>query len=65
MRARTIPPTMMPMGMSRSVIGRLGEAKIDDRLEAECLERALAALEGERLSGQLPALAQWVVGRQS
>ena len=35
------------------------------RLAAECLERALAALEGERLSGQLPALAQWVVGRQS
>lgn len=35
------------------------------RLAAECIERALAALERERLDGQLPALAHWVIGRQS
>lgn len=35
------------------------------RLADECVERALAALERERLGGQLPALAHWVVGRQS
>jgi len=35
------------------------------RLAADCIERAVAALEREGLSGQLPALAQWVVGRQS
>ena len=34
------------------------------RLAAECLERALAALDAEALTGQLPALAHWVVGRQ-
>jgi geranylgeranyl pyrophosphate synthase len=33
------------------------------QLASECLERALAALAGARLGGQLPALAQWVVGR--
>jgi geranylgeranyl pyrophosphate synthase len=35
------------------------------RLAAECVDRALAALDREGLSGQLPALAHWVVGRQS
>jgi geranylgeranyl diphosphate synthase type II len=35
------------------------------RLAAECIDRALAALQREGLSGQLPALAQWVVGRRS
>jgi len=30
---------------------------------AECLARALDALSGARLSGQLPAIARWVVGR--
>jgi geranylgeranyl pyrophosphate synthase len=35
------------------------------RLAAECVDRALAALEREGLSGQLPSLARWVVGRQS
>ena len=35
------------------------------RLAGECIERALAALERETLSGQLPALAQWVLGRRS
>jgi len=35
------------------------------RLATECIDRALAALEREALSGQLPALAQWVVGRRS
>jgi geranylgeranyl pyrophosphate synthase len=35
------------------------------RLAAECVDRALAALAAEGLSGQLPALARWVVGRQS
>ena len=35
------------------------------RLAAECVDRAIAALDAERLSGQLPALAHWVVGRQS
>ena len=35
------------------------------RLAAECIERALAALDRERLGGQLAALAHWVVGRQS
>jgi geranylgeranyl pyrophosphate synthase len=35
------------------------------RLAAECVDRAIAALDRDGLSGQLPALAQWVVGRQS
>jgi len=35
------------------------------RLAAECVDRALAALRREGLAGQLPALAQWVVGRRS
>jgi geranylgeranyl pyrophosphate synthase len=35
------------------------------RLAAECIDRALAALQRAGLSGQLAALAQWVVGRQS
>lgn len=35
------------------------------RLAADCVDRALAALERERLAGQLPALARWVVGRRS
>jgi geranylgeranyl pyrophosphate synthase len=35
------------------------------RLAAECVERALTALGREGLAGHLPALAQWVVGRQS
>ena len=34
------------------------------QLAAGCIRRALGALEQESLSGQLPALAQWVVGRQ-
>jgi geranylgeranyl pyrophosphate synthase len=34
-------------------------------LAAECIERALAALDPAGLSGQLPALAGWVIGRQS
>jgi geranylgeranyl diphosphate synthase type II len=34
-------------------------------LAAECVDRALAALERERLSGQLPDLARWVIGRRS
>ena len=33
------------------------------RLAAECVARALAALQPERLSGQLPAIARWVVSR--
>jgi len=35
------------------------------RLAAECIDRSLAALQRAGLSGQLPALAGWVVGRQS
>ena len=35
------------------------------RLAADCVARAVAALDRQGLSGQLPALAQWVVGRQS
>ena len=35
------------------------------RLAAECIDRALAALDRAGLGGQLPALAGWVVGRQS
>ncbi|HEY0874056.1 MAG TPA: farnesyl diphosphate synthase [Vicinamibacterales bacterium] len=35
------------------------------RLAAECVDRAIAALGAEGLSGQLPALAHWVVRRQS
>jgi geranylgeranyl pyrophosphate synthase len=35
------------------------------RLAAECVDRALAALDAEGISGQLPALAHWVIGRQS
>ena len=33
------------------------------QLAADCVERALAALDGARLAGQLPSLARWVVGR--
>jgi geranylgeranyl pyrophosphate synthase len=33
------------------------------RLAAECLERALAALDEAGLGGQLPAIGRWVVGR--
>ena len=35
------------------------------RLATECLHRALAALDGAGLSGHLPGLAGWVVGRHS
>ena len=35
------------------------------RLAAECIDRALAALERAGLAGQLPALAHWVVDRHS
>ena len=35
------------------------------RLAAECVDRALAALEAQQLAGQLPALAGWVIGRHS
>ena len=35
------------------------------RLARECVEHAVAALDREGLSGQLPALAHWVVGRQN
>jgi geranylgeranyl pyrophosphate synthase len=35
------------------------------RLARECIDRAMAALERESLSGQLPALAHWVVGRHN
>jgi geranylgeranyl pyrophosphate synthase len=35
------------------------------RLAAECIERALAALQEAGLSGHLPALAQWVTSRHS
>ena len=35
------------------------------RLAAECIDRALAALDRAGLGGQLPALAGWVVGRHS
>ena len=34
-------------------------------LATECVERALQALEGADVRGQLPALARWVVGRSS
>jgi geranylgeranyl diphosphate synthase, type II len=34
-------------------------------LAAECVDRALAALERERVSGHLPDLARWVIGRRS
>jgi len=33
------------------------------RLAAECAARAIAALDNAGLSGQLPAIARWVVGR--
>jgi geranylgeranyl diphosphate synthase type II len=33
------------------------------RLAAECVTRAIAALDNAGLSGQLPAIARWVVGR--
>ncbi len=33
------------------------------RLAAACVERAIAALDAERLGGQLPAIARWVVSR--
>jgi geranylgeranyl diphosphate synthase type II len=35
------------------------------QLAAECIDRALAALDGVSLAGQLPPLAHWVVGRHS
>jgi geranylgeranyl pyrophosphate synthase len=35
------------------------------RLAAECIERALGALQDAGLSGHLPALAQWVTSRHS
>jgi len=35
------------------------------QLAAECIERALGALAREGLSGRLPDLARWVVGRRS
>ena len=33
------------------------------RLAASCVERALAALDGAGLAGQLPAIARWVTAR--
>jgi geranylgeranyl diphosphate synthase, type II len=33
-------------------------------LAQECASRAIEALQGARIGGRLPALAQWVVGRQ-
>jgi geranylgeranyl pyrophosphate synthase len=33
------------------------------RLAAECVTRAIAALDSAGLAGQLPAIARWVVGR--
>lgn len=33
------------------------------RLAADCVRQALAALDDARLGGQLPAIAQWIVGR--
>jgi geranylgeranyl diphosphate synthase type II len=33
------------------------------RMAAECVDRALAALDGARLAGQLPAIARWVTNR--
>ena len=38
---------------------------VSRKLAAECIDRSLAALERVGLGGQLPALAAWVVGRQS
>ena len=35
------------------------------QLASECIDRALAALRSVGLAGQLPALAEWVTGRQS
>ncbi len=35
------------------------------RLAAECVTRAIVALDGAGLSGQLPAIARWVVGRSN
>ena len=35
------------------------------QLAAACVDRALAALDAEGLSGQLPAIARWVVSRTS
>jgi geranylgeranyl pyrophosphate synthase len=35
------------------------------RLAADCIDRALAVLDKASLAGQLPALAHWVIGRQS
>ncbi len=34
-------------------------------MAAACMERALEALRAQRLAGQLPAIARWVVGRTS
>ena len=38
---------------------------VSRKLAAECIDRSLHALERVGLGGQLPALAAWVVGRQS
>ena len=35
------------------------------RLATECIDRALAALDRASISGMLPPLAHWVVGRNS
>jgi geranylgeranyl diphosphate synthase, type II len=35
------------------------------RLAAECVTRAIAALDNAGLAGQLPAIARWVVGRSN
>jgi len=35
------------------------------RMAADCVERALGALETARLGGQLPAIARWVTGRSN
>jgi geranylgeranyl pyrophosphate synthase len=35
------------------------------RLAADCVGRAIAALDEPGVGGQLPAIAQWVVGRTS
>ncbi len=35
------------------------------RLAAECVSRAVAALDEAQLGGQLPAIARWVVGRSN
>jgi geranylgeranyl diphosphate synthase type II len=35
------------------------------RMAADCVQRALGALEPARLGGQLPAIARWVIGRSN